>query len=120
MASAEETVNAFVKEWDVEAPELETLLDYFSDDAVYHNIPFRPAKGKEAIAAVLQGIGGSMKSKGWVVLNQAVVGDVVLNERVDSFVRDGAALDVKVCGVFEIREGKIAAWRDFFDAGSMS
>ncbi len=49
MPDADAIVTAFVKEFDAEQPDIGALLAYFTDDAVYHNIPFPPAVGKEAI-----------------------------------------------------------------------
>jgi len=44
-------------------------------------------------------------------------GDVVLTERV-RFVVGGKEIALPVAGVFEVRDGKIAAWRDYFDMAS--
>ncbi|MGI5337001.1 limonene-1,2-epoxide hydrolase family protein [Streptomyces sp. CA-181903] len=33
--------------------------------------------------------------------------------------RSGAEVRVRVAGVFEIRDGLIAAWRDYFDLGAV-
>ena len=77
--------------------EVGALLAYFTDDAVYHNIPFRPAVGKEAIETTLKGI-MEMTSRGWEVKHQVAQGDVVLNERVDRFERDGKPMEIPVCG----------------------
>lgn len=108
-------ITAFVREFDVESPDGATLAAYFSEDAVYHNVPLEPVNGKAAIAKVLGGMGQQMKSKGWEVIHQAAAGDVVLNERVDRFDVGGKQVAVKVMGVFELRDGKISAWRDYFD-----
>ena len=40
------------------------------------------------------------------------------NERVDTFVLGPKKIELPVAGVFEIRNGKIAAWRDYFDLAS--
>ena len=42
-------------------------------------------------------------------------GDVVLTERVDVFVLPNKTIELPVMGTFEVRDGKIAAWRDYFD-----
>jgi limonene-1,2-epoxide hydrolase len=42
-------------------------------------------------------------------------GDVVLTERVDTFEIGGRTITLPVMGTFEVRDGKIAAWRDYFD-----
>ena len=118
MASAEEIVSAFVAEFDAEHPDPRVLAKYFSDDAVYHNMPMEPAVGIDAVRDALVGV-SQLSHRGWETVHQAASGDVVLNERVDRFVLNGKEIEVLVCGVFEIRDGKIAAWRDYFDMASM-
>jgi limonene-1,2-epoxide hydrolase len=39
----------------------------------------------------------------------------VLTERVDVFVLPQRSIELPVMGTFEVRGGKIAAWRDYFD-----
>jgi limonene-1,2-epoxide hydrolase len=43
-----------------------------------------------------------------------------MNERVDVFEMGGKHVEVPVAGVFEIRGGKIAAWRDYFDLATFT
>ena len=117
MATPEEVVTAFIREWDVEHPDVDTLAGYFTDDAVYHNMPMAPSEGIEAVREALAGVAG-LTSRGWETVHQAVNGDVVLNERVDRFHMRGKEVAVQVCGVFELRDGKIARWRDYFDAAA--
>ncbi len=117
MSDAETIVNAFVAEFGVAQPDAERLASYFTEDAVYHNMPMEAAVGLEAVKAALAGV-AQMTSRGWETLHQASSGDVVLNERVDRFEIAGTEVTVQVCGVFEIREGKIARWRDYFDLAS--
>ena len=117
MSEAAEIVNAFMAEFDAEHPDTDQLASYFTDDAVYHNMPMAPAEGLEAVKAALAGV-SQMTSKGWEIVHQAVNGNIVLNERVDRFVMGDTDVEVLVCGVFEIREGKIARWRDYFDMAS--
>ncbi len=117
MSDAESIVNAFMAEFDAEHPDVDALAAYFTDDAVYHNMPMPPAEGIEAVKAALAGV-SQMTSKGWEVLHSAASGNVVLNERIDRFEIGGANVVVQVCGVFEIRDGKIARWRDYFDMAS--
>ncbi|HEV8574090.1 MAG TPA: limonene-1,2-epoxide hydrolase family protein, partial [Dehalococcoidia bacterium] len=39
----------------------------------------------------------------------------VLTERLDKFALGGKKIELPVMGVFELTDGKIAAWRDYFD-----
>ena len=47
--------------------------------------------------------------------NIAAVGDTVLTERVDVFHLPNGKIELPVMGTFEVKDGKIAAWRDYFD-----
>jgi len=91
------------------------LVDYFTDDAVYHNIPVDPAVGHDAILALLNMFMGAIDRVEFQVLNVAAVGDTVLTERVDVFYLPNGTIELPVMGTFEVKDGKIAAWRDYFD-----
>ena len=117
MSDAEAVVNAFMAEFDNEHPDPDKLAAYFTDDAVYHNMPMEPAEGIEAVTAALTGV-SQMTSRGWEIIHQASNGDTVLNERVDRFEMGGTIVEVKVMGTFELEGGKIRRWRDYFDMAS--
>jgi limonene-1,2-epoxide hydrolase len=95
--------------------DLDALMAYFTDDAVYHNIPIDPVTGKEAIRATVAGFTQGVEKIEFRVNNLATDGDVVLTERVDVFHLPGKTIELPVMGTFEVRDGKIAAWRDYFD-----
>ena len=111
-AEAIELVTAFCAEW--EKVDLDAILEYFTDDAVYHNIPMAPVQGKDAIRATLEGFSGGVDKVEFEILNIAANGNVVLTERVDSFYGE-KEISLPVMGTFEVVDGKIAAWRDYFD-----
>jgi limonene-1,2-epoxide hydrolase len=91
------------------------LVDYFTDDAVYHNIPIAPVSGRDAIRATIEGFTAGTERIEFRVRAIAADGPTVLTERVDVFVLPGATIELPVMGVFEVRDGRIAAWRDYFD-----
>jgi limonene-1,2-epoxide hydrolase len=49
------------------------------------------------------------------VINITADGPVVMTERVDVFKLPDKAIELRVMGTFEVRDGKITAWRDYFD-----
>ncbi|HEY6418350.1 MAG TPA: limonene-1,2-epoxide hydrolase family protein [Candidatus Binataceae bacterium] len=111
---SEKVVSNFISAWP--RRDLDELMAFFADDAVYHNIPMPPAKGKDAIRAVINSFLPMAKAVEFKVLKSAAAGDTVFNERVDIFdLGGGKKIELPVAGVFEIRGGKIAAWRDYFD-----
>jgi limonene-1,2-epoxide hydrolase len=40
-----------------------------------------------------------------------------MNERTDRLKMNGSWVELPVMGVYEFRDGKISAWRDYFDMG---
>ncbi|HYZ09151.1 MAG TPA: nuclear transport factor 2 family protein [Pseudonocardiaceae bacterium] len=95
----------------------EEFAGYFTEDAVWWNAPWSPVTGREAIRETLRRGAARMTARPWEVRHIVAEGDVVLTERVDHFTVDGASISVPCMGVFELRDGKIAAWRDYWDLG---
>ena len=111
---AEKIVTDFCNAWP--RKNVNGLPAFFTDDAVYHNIPFEPAKGKEAIKAVINTFLPMAKSLHFKILHSASNGNVVFNERVVFFdLGNGKTISLPVAGVFEVTGSKISAWRDYFD-----
>ena len=94
---------------------LEELLNFFTADAVYHNIPLEPVHGRDAIRNTFETFVAPADKVEFEILHMASADDVVFNERIDRFVIAGKQVALPVAGVFVIRDGKIAAWRDYFD-----
>ena len=116
MADSKQIVRDFCAAW--EAMDQPRILDAFTDDALYHNMPMPPASGKDAIKALLGFILGPAKSVKFDIKKIVAEGDVVLTERVDTFLMGDKTVALEVMGAFELRDGKIAAWRDYFDMAS--
>lgn len=95
--------------------DIDEILGYFSDDAVYHNIPLAPAQGTAAIRATLETFVPGSPEIEFVMHHVASAGDVVFTERTDKMTFGGKQVALPVAGVFEIKGGKIKAWRDYFD-----
>lgn len=118
MNEAESLVREFCDAWSKLDAEL--LTGYFTDDAVYHNMPMAPLEGKDAIKAFLTGFLAGVTSAEFKMLNVVSSEDVVTTERIDAFTLNGRLGEFPVMGIFEIREGKIAAWRDYFDLAQVT
>jgi limonene-1,2-epoxide hydrolase len=116
MATAQEKiVTDFLAAWP--RKNVDELMSYFAPDGVYHNIPVPPVEGADAIRKVFEAFVGSF-SIVLEVVNIASKGDLVFTERVDRFVMNGKKFDLPVNGVFELRDGKIVSFRDYFDLAS--
>ena len=95
--------------------DVDGILGYFAPDAVYHNIPLDPAVGLDAIRAVLEMFVPPADEIEFVIHKIMSNDDTVFTERTDRFVTNGKSIALPVAGVFEMRDGKIVAWRDYFD-----
>jgi limonene-1,2-epoxide hydrolase len=110
----EDVVRAFCAA--VARRDVSELGAFFTDDAVYHNIPVAPVQGREAIESTLAQFIAPATMAEFEIRALAVSGDAVLTERVDRFELGGKRVDIPVMGAFEVTPaGKIRAWRDYFD-----
>ena len=91
------------------------LAAYFTEDGVYHNMPAGPVHGRAEIEQFIRAFAGSWSKTDWKILNLLESGDMVIAERVDRTLAGDKSVDLPCTGVFEIRDGKIAVWRDYFD-----
>ena len=97
--------------------DVDAMLSCFTEDASYIDMPLPPRQGKAEIRTyieqVFSGFGVRIET-----LHIASAGNVVFTERVDYLGLHGAAkppVPLPVVGVMEMRDGKIFAWRDYFD-----
>ncbi|NLV79442.1 MAG: SnoaL-like domain-containing protein [Rhodococcus sp.] len=114
----DQLVTEFCAKW--ADPDPVELASYFTDDAVYHNIPMDPVRGRVAIEEFLTEFVRSFGGIDFRIGNQIARDGLVLNERVDVFRMNGRTIEMPVMGAFEVVDGKIAAWRDYFDMAPLT
>jgi limonene-1,2-epoxide hydrolase len=107
------TVNAFMTA--AASRDYDTALGLLAEDVEYQNMPLPPVHGPHAVKDTLEMLLATAQSSEWVVHREVEAGNVVMNERTDRFLVDGRWLELPVAGVFELRDGRIALWRDYFD-----
>jgi limonene-1,2-epoxide hydrolase len=91
------------------------FASYFTEDATWWNAPWKPIQGREAIRETLRRGAEQMAALPWEIVHIVADGDLVMAERVDNFRVGETRISVPCVGVFELRGGKIAAWRDYWD-----
>lgn len=81
---------------------------------VYQNVGFPTIRGRARAMKLFRGMEGRA---GFEVKTHriAVNGSTVLTERTDALVFGRVRLQFWVCGVFEVKDGRITLWRDYFD-----
>ncbi|HWD52979.1 MAG TPA: limonene-1,2-epoxide hydrolase family protein [Acidimicrobiales bacterium] len=122
MSTPAETVQEFVAAFIAAWPEGDTttLGSFFSEDAVYHNMPMEPVEGRSAIQTALAEFMSMGGQAGVDIIHLVADGAIVMTERVDYFVGTEQTISMPVMGVFEVHGGVITAWRDYFDLAQVT
>ena len=105
-------VREFLLLW--EQRDTDRLVTACTEDAVWHHSPLPPAVGRAGIREFANRY-ADVPGGPYEILRQVADDRVVMNERLDRVTYNGALVELKACGVFEIEDGRIAAWRDYFD-----
>ena len=105
-------IRNFIAAW--ERRDTEFIVDSFTDDGVYHSIPLTPIVGKAAIREFVAGFVDVPPGR-LEIRHQIAADNIVMNERTDYITLNGVAVTLPICGVFEIQDGRIKEWREYFD-----
>jgi limonene-1,2-epoxide hydrolase len=94
----------------------DALIQFFTDDATYQNMMDEPWRGKERILQVFKSFYTFTRSIDFTIRNIAASGNTVLIERTDiCTTTEDVTAHLPIAGVFELHDGRIAAWRDYYD-----
>jgi limonene-1,2-epoxide hydrolase len=98
--------------------DVEKLIPFVAETIEYHMWEGGPVvKGIEQFRAQLGGFMAGMKEIKWEIFRSAVIGDIVINERIDHFIQaEGSKRPdnhFHIVGVFLVRDGKIRFWKDY-------
>ena len=118
MSDNVQIIKDFIAAWsNLQADE---LVDYFTEDGIYHNMPAQPVQGRENLTKFIGGFLANWTKTTWDTLNIMGDGDVVVAERLDRTEVGEVKVDLPCCGVFEMEDGKIKVWRDYFDMATFT
>lgn len=113
----EQVVNAFIAA--IEAKDVPAAVALCAADVSYENMPIQPIQGRDAMAVTLERFLAPATDVQWPCINQWVVGNLVINERLDRFKIGDGWLELPIAGFFEVNaDGLITLWRDYFDMAS--
>jgi limonene-1,2-epoxide hydrolase len=104
-----------------EARDVDAVLALLTGDVAYENVPMSVLNGHDEVRSMLGPFLTGAERVEWEVLEQVEQGDVVMNERVDRFWLPGdQRIELRVAGLFKVRDGKVAVWRDYFDLAAFT
>ena len=96
--------------------DLEAALSYLTEDCLHDDKPVGLHEGKAAIRDFFAPQMGDLESFRAEMKDTMTVGNLVMNERVDYVgLKNGKTAAIPIMAAFEIQEGKIAVWRDYYD-----
>lgn len=103
----------------VEARDIDAVVEHFTPDGTWQNVPHPEAVGRDAIRDLLAGIVGRSERVQWDVVTEAYADGRAWLERVDRFWIEGTEYAVRCNGVLEIdtEAGLITELRDYVDLG---
>ena len=102
----------------VQNEDFDTADALLADDAKWQNVGLPTISGRQRIVKLLRS--GEGRAGFEVKFHRiAAEGTSVLTERTDVLVFKALRLQFWVCGVFEVRDGRITLWRDYFDFFAM-
>lgn len=108
-----ETVRAFMAA--AERRDYDAALPLLAEDVEYQNMPLPAVRGRDAVRDTVEALLAMCTGSQWIVHRELADGSLVMNERTDRFELNGVWADLPVAGVFEVHEGQITLWRDYFD-----
>ncbi len=116
MTENEKIIRDFVAAWSrLDAKE---LASYFTEGGIYHNMPTDPVVGRDNVQAFITGFAKDWTETNWDIINLIAQNDIVMVERLDRTKLGDKAVDLPCFGIFEMENGKIKVWRDYFDIGT--
>ncbi|MFM8599850.1 MAG: limonene-1,2-epoxide hydrolase family protein [Mycobacterium sp.] len=93
--------------------------EVLDENLVYENVGFPTIHGRARATKLFRGMQGRVGFEA-KTHRIAVNGASVLTERTDVLIVGPVRLQFWVCGVFEVRDGRITLWRDYFDVWDMT
>ena len=119
MSGSDAVVRSFLAA--MERADEEAALALVHEDLTFHNVPLAgPMPGGAAVRYHCRLFRRFTHEVRWEVVNQIADGHRVMHERVDHtrFI-DGTVTVLPVVGVFEVHDGLISLWRDYWDTGCL-
>jgi limonene-1,2-epoxide hydrolase len=102
------------------ASDVDEVIGFFTDDAVYIDGPRGVHNGINAIRTELQSQLEMVPNTTVDIKTLAASGGTVFTERVDNCEIAGKSVGMEVVGVFDVdSEGRITRWRDYYDLATL-
>lgn len=95
--------------------DIDHAISRLDDAIVWHNVGLPKVRGISRVGKFMRMLAEPAYGFEVTIHNIAANGDTVLTERTDVLIWRRLRIEFWVCGTFELRDGKILVWRDYFD-----
>jgi limonene-1,2-epoxide hydrolase len=112
-AAPTDVVEAFLDAF--AAMDFDAALGHLAADVEYTNIPLGTVRGHTGVREVLEPFFAPIHENEFLITRRAASGPVVFLERLDRHRLDHGWRELPVNSVFEVHDGAITVWRDYFD-----
>lgn len=103
----------------MEKMDFDTALQYAADDIEYINSPGTTMYGHAGVRAVLEPFFAPIEENEFMIKRKFSEGHLVVLERLDRHRIPQGWFELPVCGVYEVKDGKIKYWREYFDMATI-
>jgi limonene-1,2-epoxide hydrolase len=108
-----ETVRTFLAA--AERKDFDAAMQFVAPDCEYTNLPMGTVRGPQGIRQTLEPFFAPIEVNEFRVLRVAADGPLVFVERLDRHLGVHGWWELPVTGVFEVHDGRITIWREYFD-----
>ncbi len=116
-AAPAEIVRAFLRA--MEVLDYDSALTLIADACEYENMPMGKVVGPAGVRSVLEPFFLPTLKNEFRILREMTSGKSVMVERLDRHRLANGWVELPVMGVFEVEDGLIALWRDYFDLATI-
>lgn len=104
----------------LKAKDIDRVLELADPAIVYQNVPLPAARGRDAFGRQMRWFERYVTEFEADITHAAADGPIVLTERTDVMRIGRLQAEFWVCGTFEVRDGKVVLWRDYFDYAAVA
>jgi limonene-1,2-epoxide hydrolase len=112
-----ETIKAFMAAMTV--LDYDTAVTFIAPDCAYDNVPMGKVTGPAGLRGVLEPFFAPTIENEFRILRAVADGPVVFLERLDRHLLSTGWVELPVTGVFEVHDGLITLYRDYFDLNTI-
>lgn len=116
-ATPSEIVHAFMAGMAIK--DYDNCLRFIAPACEYENIPMGKVAGPEGVRAVLEPFFAPTIENEFVIRRELTDGATVVLERLDRHLLASGWVELPVTGIFEVHDGLITLWRDYFDLATI-